>query len=51
MIFPDVDSVLTIVMNAMFTGIGVAVGTYMANRYIFRNLERIEKKLNDKLKN
>ena len=37
--------IFEIIMNAMFTGFGVAIGTYLANSYFLKKLEKIIKKM------
>lgn len=29
-----------IILNAIFTGIGVTIGTYFSNRFLIRNIEK-----------
>jgi uncharacterized protein YneF (UPF0154 family) len=38
----------TIIVNAVFTGAGVAIGTWVSNKVVISHLEKIEKKLNKK---
>lgn len=39
---------LEIVVNSIFTGIGVTIGTYLGNRAILKRVEKIMKKINNK---
>ncbi|MDD3284268.1 MAG: hypothetical protein PHZ07_01605 [Patescibacteria group bacterium] len=38
-------------ISGIFTGIGVALGTYIANKYILEKTKKIAKALEDKLSN
>ena len=38
---------IQITINALFTGIGVAIGTYYANTYIIKRINKFEKKIKD----
>jgi hypothetical protein len=37
--------IFEIIMNAMFTGFGVAIGTYLANNHFLKKLEKLVKKM------
>ena len=39
------DLYIGIIINSTFTGIGVALGTYLVNSHILDNLRKIKKKL------
>jgi uncharacterized protein YneF (UPF0154 family) len=40
------ENALTIILTAMFTGVGVTIGTYLANKTLIKHLETtIEKRL------
>lgn len=44
--FESYQPYITVVINAIFTGAGVAIGTWFSNTAIIRHLELIENKLN-----
>jgi len=42
---------IAIIVNGVCTGIGVAIGTYLANRFIIKKMERISNTLKKLKKN
>lgn len=41
----DIESLLMLVINAIFIGLGSAIGSYIANRALLIHLEKFEKNL------
>jgi hypothetical protein len=42
---------IVIIINGIFTGLGVALGTYFANNHIVKKMELLFKKIKKKLRN
>jgi hypothetical protein len=42
-------SYIEIAVNGLFTGIGAATGTYLANKYIIRHEKKFEKRVLNKV--
>jgi uncharacterized protein YneF (UPF0154 family) len=36
---------IAMAISGIFTGAGVAIGTYISNRYVIKHIEMIEKKI------
>ena len=39
-----------VVVNALFTGIGVALGSYIANSHVIKNITKLKKKIKKNIK-
>lgn len=44
------ETYLTLVIDGLFTGLGVAVGTYIAQNRFINQLEKIENRILEKIK-
>lgn len=48
--FTQLQIYLGIIINAFFTGVGIACGLYIANRHIIEQFGKLFKKIKKKLK-
>jgi len=46
----DFETLLTIIMTGIFTGLGVTIGTYLANKGFISHLDMLLEKLENKIK-
>ena len=43
------DLYLSMIINGVFTGFAVAIGSYLANKHFIERIKRLMKKINEKL--
>lgn len=44
-----ITQLIQILINGIFTGAGVAIGTYYATRLVIKKIETLEQKINEKI--